>query len=75
MGADALELNVSCPHIKKAGAEIGCDPLLLKEIIGLVKKQINKPIIAKLTPNVTNIGEIAKAAEEAGADAITDNYT
>ncbi len=69
--ADALELNVSCPHVKKAGAEIGCDPLLLTEIIEEVKKKVEKPVIVKLTPNVANIGEIAKAAEKAGADAIT----
>ncbi len=71
IGADALELNVSCPHIKKAGAEIGCDPVLLTKIVKEVKKKFYKPIIAKLTPNVTNITEIAKAVEEAGADAIT----
>jgi dihydroorotate dehydrogenase (NAD+) catalytic subunit len=71
MGADALELNVSCPHIKKAGAEIGCDPVLLSKIVKEVKKKFDKPIIAKLTPNVTNLTEIAKAVEEAGADAIT----
>ena len=71
MGADAIELNVSCPHVKKAGAEIGCDPLLLAEIVEEVKKKVAKPVIVKLTPNVANIGEIAKAAEEAGADAIT----
>ncbi len=71
MGADAIELNVSCPHVKKAGAEIGSDPSLLKEIVKEVKKQVNVPVIAKLTPNVANISEIAKAAEEAGADAIT----
>jgi len=71
MGADAIELNVSCPHVKKAGAEIGCDPLLLTEIVKEVKKRVNIPVIVKLTPNVANIGEIAKAAEEAGADAIT----
>ena len=71
IGADAIELNVSCPHIKKAGAEIGCDPLLLTEIVKEVKKKVAKPVIVKLTPNVANIGEIAKAAEEAGADAIT----
>lgn len=71
MGADAIELNVSCPHVKKAGAEIGCDPLLLTEIVKEVKKMANIPVIVKLTPNVANIGEIAKAAEKAGADAIT----
>jgi dihydroorotate dehydrogenase (NAD+) catalytic subunit len=71
MGADAIELNVSCPHVKKAGAEIGCDPLLLTEIVKEVKKKVDKPVIVKLTPNVANIGEIAKATERAGADAIT----
>ena len=71
MGADAVELNVSCPHVEKAGAEIGCDPMLLTEIVKEVKKQVNIPVIVKLTPNVANIGEIAKAAEKAGADAIT----
>ena len=71
LGADAIELNVSCPHIKKAGAEIGCDPLLLTEIVKEVKENVDKPVIVKLTPNVTNIAEIGKAAEKAGADAIT----
>jgi dihydroorotate dehydrogenase (NAD+) catalytic subunit len=71
LGANAIELNVSCPHIKKAGAAIGSDPLLLKEIVNSVKKSVNLPVIVKLTPNVTNISEIAKVVEEAGADAIT----
>ena len=71
MGADAVELNVSCPHIEKAGAEIGCDPVLLTEIVEEVKKAVNVPVIVKLTPNVANIAEIARAAEKAGADAIT----
>ena len=71
MGADAVELNVSCPHVKRAGAEIGCDPTLLAEIVKEVKKAVNVPVIVKLTPNVTSIAEIAKAAEKAGADAIT----
>ncbi|KON29895.1 dihydroorotate dehydrogenase [miscellaneous Crenarchaeota group-1 archaeon SG8-32-1] len=71
MGADALELNVSCPHVKKAGAQIGSDPKLLTGIIKKVKNKVKKPIIVKLTPNVTDITEIAKATEKAGADAIT----
>ena len=71
IGAEALELNLSCPHVRRAGAAIGCDPLLLTEIVKEVKKYVNVPVIVKLTPNVTNIGEIAKAAEDAGADAIT----
>ena len=71
IGADAIELNVSCPHVKKVGAVIGCDPQLLTEIVKAVKKNVNIPVIVKLTPNVTNISEIAKVAENAGADAIT----
>jgi dihydroorotate dehydrogenase (NAD+) catalytic subunit len=71
LGADAIELNVSCPHVEKAGAEIGCDPLLLTDIVKAIKNSVNVPVIVKLTPNVANIGEIAEAAEEAGADAIT----
>jgi dihydroorotate dehydrogenase (NAD+) catalytic subunit len=71
LGADAIELNVSCPHVKKAGAAIGCDPMLLTDIVKDVKKAVTIPVLAKLTPNVTNIGEIAEAAEDSGADAIT----
>ncbi len=71
IGADAIELNVSCPHVKKAGAQVGSDSLLLTEIVKKVKKQVNKPVIVKLTPNVTDITKIAQATEKAGADAIT----
>jgi dihydroorotate dehydrogenase (NAD+) catalytic subunit len=71
IGADALELNVSCPHIQKAGAQLGSDPKMLGEIVKAVKTQVRIPVIVKLTPNVTDITEIAKAAENAGADAIT----
>ncbi|MEJ2281791.1 MAG: dihydroorotate dehydrogenase [Candidatus Bathyarchaeota archaeon] len=63
--------QVSCPHIEKAGAEIGCDPILLAKIVKDVKKIVKKPIIVKLTPNVTNISDLAKTVEKAGADAIT----
>ena len=70
-GADAVELNVSCPHVKQTGAEIGQNPKLLAEIIESVKAKINKPVIVKLSPNVTDITILAKAALEAGADALT----
>lgn len=70
-GADALELNVSCPHVEKTGSEIGQDPKLLKTIVKVVKKEVNKPVFVKLTPNVTDIVECARVAEEGGADAIT----
>jgi len=71
MGADALELNVSCPHVEETGAEIGSDPELVAEVVRKVKNNVNKPVFVKLTPNVANIVEVAKAAVRAGADAIT----
>jgi len=70
-GADALELNVSCPHVEKAGAEIGQDPLLVAEVVKKVKKAVNVPVFVKLTPNVNDICKIAITAANAGADAIT----
>jgi len=70
-GADALELNVSCPHVEETGAEIGSDPEFVAEVVREVKKKVDKPVFVKLTPNVANIAEVAKAAVEAGADAIT----
>ncbi len=70
-GADGVELNVSCPHVKQTGAEIGQNPKLLTEIIENVRARINKPLIVKLSPNVTDITMLAKAAIEAGADALT----
>jgi len=70
-GADAIELNVSCPHVEKTGAEIGQSPQLVAEIVKKVKDGVDRPVFAKLTPNVANIAEVAKAATEAGADAIT----
>jgi dihydroorotate dehydrogenase (NAD+) catalytic subunit len=70
-GADAVELNVSCPHVKQTGAEIGQNPKLLSEIVENVKAKINKPVIVKLSPNVTDITILAKASMEAGADALT----
>jgi dihydroorotate dehydrogenase (NAD+) catalytic subunit len=70
-GADALELNVSCPHVEETGAEIGSDPELVTKVVRKVKNEIDKPVFVKLTPNVANIVEVAKAAVEAGADAIT----
>jgi dihydroorotate dehydrogenase (NAD+) catalytic subunit len=71
VGADALELNVSCPHVEETGAEIGSDPELVTKVVRKVKNEIDKPVFVKLTPNVANIVEVAKAAVEAGADAIT----
>ncbi|MFQ5999355.1 MAG: dihydroorotate dehydrogenase [Candidatus Bathyarchaeia archaeon] len=70
-GADALELNVSCPHVEKTGAEIGQDSRLVAEVVEKVKNTVGKPVFVKLTPNVANIAEMAKAAVKVGADAIT----
>jgi len=70
-GADAIELNLSCPHVRGAGAEIGRDPRLVSQVVKMVKGSINNPVFAKLTPNVSDIREIAAAAASAGADAIT----
>jgi len=69
-GADALELNVSCPHVEKTGSEVGQDTRLLEKVVKAVKKGVTNPVFVKLTPNVTDIVECAKAAEKGGADAI-----
>jgi dihydroorotate dehydrogenase (NAD+) catalytic subunit len=74
-GADGIELNVSCPHVKQTGAEIGQSPKLLSEVVQQVKAAMNKPLIVKLSPNVTDITVLAQAAIEAGADALTATNT
>ncbi|MGC8515976.1 MAG: dihydroorotate dehydrogenase [Thermoplasmata archaeon] len=66
-GADAIELNLSCPHVKGFGSEVGSDPVLVEEIVTEVKAKVRVPVFAKLTPNVTDIIGIAKAAERADA--------
>jgi dihydroorotate dehydrogenase (NAD+) catalytic subunit len=71
VGADALELNVSCPHVEETGAEIGSDLELVTEVVRKVRNKVDKPVFVKLTPNVAKMVEVAKAAVEAGADAIT----
>ncbi|MFT6094599.1 MAG: dihydroorotate dehydrogenase (NAD+) catalytic subunit, partial [Pseudohongiellaceae bacterium] len=68
--SDGLELNLSCPHAKGYGMAMGQDPALVEEIVRAVKAAVNVPVIAKLTPNVPNIGEIAAAAVAGGADGI-----
>jgi dihydroorotate dehydrogenase (NAD+) catalytic subunit len=70
-GAMAIELNVSCPHVEEVGIEIGQSAQRVGEVVRAVKKRVRIPVIAKLTPNVTSIQEIAKAAEAAGADALS----
>ena len=70
-GAIAVELNVSCPHVKEVGVEIGQRPKIVAEVTQTVKSRVNVPVFVKLSPNVTDITEVAKAAESAGADGIT----
>jgi dihydroorotate dehydrogenase (NAD+) catalytic subunit len=69
-GAMGVELNVSCPHAKRYGLEVGCDTALLQAIVSSIKKQVFIPVFVKLSPNVVNIVEIAQAAEKGNADAI-----
>ena len=72
---DALELNVSCPHVEQVGVEIGLDPELLKKVTRAAKKSFQGPIIVKLSPNAPDIVEIAEAAANAGANALTVTNT
>ncbi|MCQ2798645.1 MAG: dihydroorotate dehydrogenase [Bacilli bacterium] len=65
-----IELNVSCPNVHGGGMSFGTDPVLLGEVVREVRKVVTKPLIVKLSPNVTNIVEIAKACEDNGADGI-----
>lgn len=65
-----LELNISCPNVKQGGIVFGTDPKAAAEVVRLVRSRSKKPLIVKLTPNVTDITVIARAVEEAGADAL-----
>ena len=67
----AVELNISCPNVKGGGMAFGTDPEVAANLVKEVKKVSTKPIIVKLSPNVTDIVKMAKAVEEAGADAIS----
>ncbi|QUG41026.1 dihydroorotate dehydrogenase [Psychrobacillus sp. INOP01] len=67
----ALELNISCPNVKQGGITFGTDPLVAEELTKAVKAVSSVPVYVKLSPNVTDIGEIAKAVEAGGADGIT----
>lgn len=68
---DMIELNISCPNLKEGGMAFGTDPAKAREVISLVRKETNHPLIVKLSPNVTNIGGFAKLAEDCGADAVS----
>lgn len=68
---DMLEINISCPNVKEGGIAFGQDPRAAEEITKAVKKYAAKPVIMKLSPNVTSIAEMAKAVEAGGADAVS----
>lgn len=68
---DLLEINVSCPNVKEGGITFGQDPKALYEITKAVKAAARQPIMMKLSPNVTNIVDMAKAAEAGGSDALS----
>lgn len=68
---DLFELNISCPNVSAGGITFGTDPKMAEKVVSEVKKYAKKPLIVKLTPNVTDITEIAKAAEVGGADALS----
>ncbi len=68
---DMLEINISCPNVKEGGIAFGQDPNCVEAITAELKKRAKQPIIMKLSPNVTDITEIAKAAEAGGADALS----
>jgi dihydroorotate dehydrogenase (NAD+) catalytic subunit len=70
-GVDALELNISCPNIKEGGITFGCSLHGTFDVVSAVRKVTHLPVIPKLTPNVTDVASIAKAAEDAGADAVS----
>lgn len=67
--ADGFELNLSCPHVKNVGSEVGADPALVRAIVRATKQGTRKPVWAKLTPHA-DVVEVGRAAERAGADAL-----
>ena len=70
-GIDALEINISCPNVEAGGLIFGTNPNLVFSLVKRVREITHIPLIAKLTPNVTDIAEIAQAAEEAGTEALS----
>jgi len=70
-GVHALELNVSCPNVKRGGIAFGSDAAMLEGLIRFVRARTRKPVVVKLSPNVTDVSEMAARAEGAGADAVS----
>ena len=70
-GIDGMEVNISCPNVKAGGVAFGVDPTAAEEVVGKIRRRTAKPLIVKLSPNVTDIVPIARAAVSAGADALS----
>src|SRR5689334_9328651 len=70
-GVAAIELNISCPNIKEGGIQFGCSLTGTYDVVSAVRKATHLPVIPKLTPNVTDVASFARAAEDAGADAVS----
>ncbi|MFH2033795.1 MAG: dihydroorotate dehydrogenase, partial [Candidatus Margulisiibacteriota bacterium] len=67
----ALEINISCPNVERGGMQFGCSPVGTEEVVRAVRAATDMPLIVKLSPNVTDITEIAKKAKDSGADVIS----
>lgn len=74
-GVAAIELNVSCPHAKGLGSELGSDPATLREVVAAVKDTVRLPVWTKLTPNTDSVVRLGRAAVEAGSDALVATNT
>jgi dihydroorotate dehydrogenase (NAD+) catalytic subunit len=70
-GVAGIEVNISCPNVKQGGIVFGTDPLAAQEVVCLVRRSTSKPLIVKLSPNVTDVVLMAKACADAGADALS----
>jgi dihydroorotate dehydrogenase (NAD+) catalytic subunit len=70
-GVAAIELNISCPNIKEGGIQFGCSLTGTFDVVSAVRRVVKLPVIPKLTPNVTDVASFARAAEDAGADAVS----
>lgn len=68
--AAAVELNLSCPNLEAGGVELGVDPAAVERIVAGVRERVRVPVFAKLTPNVTSVAELARAAQAGGAEAV-----
>ncbi len=70
-GVDAIELNVSCPNVRQGGMNFGLDPRVVSEVVRLVRERTGKSLMVKLSPNAPDLVAVARACEEAGADALS----